>query len=683
MSVWNPRFAIQTTEEDMSRDSGCISEALKPSKEFIPKGDPGVFTVAQVRELEVQYGGVSAVKAPAQPFAPSPYPEDFFFPEYYAERGRRLVEIAPPLVKNREWNARNFDEIEAGIPFEKETLVLVKISKKIVKVCNFTVKIVAEIHHETLHGTEAYLLLELNSIKGCFSYQIRKSAFLNLAAKLRNDKPALRLYPYSGKQEAFFRVYLSQKMEEAEGHLPFNVIYGYAGWQQLISGAWHYFSGLDVRQCLAERCLADLSVVLPEEQLAADRFALHVLDLGDIFTMLPLFLHMHTGVLKRLFEEAGVPVLFILNLFGPTGIGKTMLMLLLFCLFTKDKRLANFTSSASGLERFFEQFHDAMAILDDMSSVIDADSRRLLERLLRQYCDGNGRITAARGSDGYRVNDMNFGLIMTAETLPEGGKQSSQLRFLNVPITALTLKDDVVREFKIRVIQNPKQGFASPLDIYMTRFIHYIESRFAELVHFIATYEPPPISTQFRRHEATYRVLVTEAQIILKYFVYARTLTEEQSHAIFAEHWLPTLQQLMQFNSQIGLQSDPVRVYLDTLQQGIGERMFLIADNRSVFEREANAFIGFWATETDGLKLFIDPDRSYQYVKAKFDRMRLIFTVAPRQLLQMLASAGLSEGYQRKDRKAPKPLKELRINGVSIKMLVLKWEAVQRYLAEK
>lgn len=426
--------------------------------------------------------------------------------------------------------------------------------------------------------------------------------------------------------------------------------------------------------------MVNLNVLSNEARAEADRFALKVLELGDIWSILPLYLHMHTGILKRLFDEAAVPILFIVNLVGPTNIGKTLLMQLLFCLYDLEKHMANFTSTASGIERFFEQFHDAMAVLDDLSSITDKIALRVLERLIRQYCDEHARIVAARGGAGYHTADLCFGLTMTSEAVLEGGRQSSLVRMIHVQMTAHTLADDVVKEFKERILYLPKRGILSPLDIYATSFTRYVEQHFDEIVSFIASYTPPSIATQFRRHDAVYRIMATEAQIVLRYFVARQVFTAEKADEIFTKQWLPILQGLIAYNTTLGQQADPVRVYLYTLQTGIGQKLLPVADSRPNFEASAETVVGYWESTLDGIALYLDPSRSYHWVTAQLEKSHCPFPVGSQELLQMIANKGLSKVYERKGRKMPKPLLERKINGITVKFLVLKWDAVQRYL---
>ena len=183
-----------------------------------------------------------------------------------------------------------------------------------------------------------------------------------------------------------------------------------------------------------------------------------------------------------------------------------------------------------------------------------------------------------------------------------------------------------------------------------------------------------------RRHEAVYRVLATEAAIILRYFTIKGVLDGAHAEKLFSEKWIPILQKLVEYNSHIGQDSDPVRVFFNTLQQGIGAKSLTFADDRNEYEKNTNSTVGFWDNAKEGKKLFVDPDRAYQFVKNQYDRMGLPFAVAPAQLWQLIANKNLSEFYVRKDRNKPKPLKEIKIGGVQVKMLVLRWDEVQKFL---
>ncbi len=671
--------SIEESSVKATEGVGSITAVSTPTRIFSPSEKAPVFAVANAVKLGNDTGSIQAVAVSQERYLPANCPPLFKTPDDYMAKGVRLISINPPAVIEEALISDDAD-IELGEPFERPDGVYVKTSaKKIARISNFSVRILSKVIMRTLRGDDRYYLLELRGKKLHKRYQISACAYLNLAAKLRRESPAYTLYPDSGKQEAYFKVYLSQLVEDAEGKLEEYIVYTYHGWQPVGLGQWHYFSGID-EQCNSAFSLIDLTSIPMDVQHASDVFAWHVLDIGNSFVMVPMFLHSHTGYLKRLFEEAGVPVRFIMDLCGPTGIGKTLLMELLFCPFMKAKQMVNFTSTSSGIERWFSQFHDRNAVIDDLSTVTNRATMSLHENILRQYCDDNARVVAARGGDGYKSADLCFGLTMTSETNMEGASQSSQLRKVSVPMTADSLIDDVVEEFKLHVLQEPKIGKISPLDIYVTSFIRFLESNFEEVVAFIRRFEPPPVSKKFRRHAAAYRVLATEAQIILRYFVGSSVLTEAQAQEIFMQHWIPLLQGLVNYNSSLGQQSDPVRVFLDTLSQDIAARIVVVADNRALFEHDANLAMGFWMQEKNGVKLVLDTDRAYQVVKSHFDKMRIPFTVAPNQLLQLIANRGLSEVYQRKNRKSPKPLKEFTINGIQMKLLVLRWDEVQHFL---
>lgn len=613
-------------------------------------------------------------------------PPSFKEPAEYAAMGRRLVNYGPlPSIETPLEGAlipAMAEYAKIGDVYEHNLELFLKCSeKKSIRIANFTVRIIRRILKVSLYGEpEKWLLLELVSRKRRQTYKILASRFLQLASKLAEDAPEFRIYPDSGKGVAHFKVYLSRQIEEFGELLDEQRIYTYHGWQ-CEQGHWRYYSGID-EGCESDVRLVDLSQISVEDQQRADAFIWHALDLGDPFVIVPLFVHIHSGVLYRLFAEAGRPIRFVFDLQGPTSIGKTTLMEMLGCHFDAKKRMATFQSTGKGVEKFAEEeHHDSLVILDDLSSAQDKAGKALLERILRGCCNGSGRIVSSKGGRSYEIADVAFSVMMTSEAKAEGLRQSSQYRILTVPMTAESLNREVVEEFK-GVLLTPKPGQVSPVDVHMTRFVRWSEGHFAELVRGIATSRTESLTFQTPRHEMTYCVFVAEAQIVMRYFVSVGVLGIEEAQKIFSEQWVPILTELIRFNEALGQESDPVKTFLEILIPGVQQMLIPVASNREAFEREPATFYGFWQKKVDGIRLVLDPVRVFQWTQRQFVALHREFPSTMDEILRKLAAKGASEGYVRNDRKNPKPLKVFKIAGASIKLLVLKWNDVEALLSK-
>lgn len=390
--------------------------------------------------------------------------------------------------------------------------------------------------------------------------------------------------------------------------------------------------------------------------------------------MIPMFLYKFVGVLAAPFQKAMRPINFILDICGPTGIGKTSVAQPFFNDFDPELSMVNFTATPSGIDRFIESKHDSITLLDDLSTILDCESRRTLERVLRQFCDSNGRVTAARDG-GYNRIEMRGGIVLTSETPLEGSRQSSMLRLLVLPATPNSFDPNLVPLLRTDMVQRRTEGGYSKMDIAMTAFIDYVTTNYEKIVYTAASYKTDAAPMKFRRLQTTYELLQLIAQVVFgfgqQYGVFS---ADECIH--FPEKLKNALLPIITYNTLLGQQADPMMLFLSTIVPAIDQKLLRIAPTKNVFAGQTATYMGYFETEDGCKKLKVDPHRIYEWVVQSFRKSNFRFSATLQEILKKLNDAKLSEGYAQKGH-AAKTLKQVTINGEKLSLLVLLWDDVR------
>lgn len=692
-------------EQETDRNGGHDDDTLmqRPPLRPMPGGITFQTGTPSEHSFRAPEGSVTETRFPAQrPGKPLEAPH-FYTEMTYSQMGRKMISTEPyhppcrsSIVSSPQ--AIPIDDLtgkEVGEVFPRGKSLWVKTGDTDARqITNFIVFLIGKTVKTGLHGEQdEYYDLRLESESQSVNYTINCKDYLGLQGKIEKDIRVMYVDSTSvQKASQFFRRYLAQLLEREMNCLAVRETVLFSGWYLEKNGKWRYLSQLD-SNCESTRRLADLACIPVNDQYAADQFALHVLDWGEPHVMVPVFLHSFSGILYKLFQSAGCPIRYILDLCGPTGLGKTLLMRLLYCPFDVERRMANFQSTPKGIELFCEQNHDSMAVLDDLSSMQDTKGKALLERLIRQYCDGNGRMFSTNAGRDLGYTDMSFGLAISTETPLDGFRQSSQLRLVTVEIRSGSLRN--LSTIKKALLSSPLSSstvahevapqssdaesswmYPDIWDVFLTRFIRYLEARWSQIVGFIASFEPPslPSGSQFRRFQEAYHVLSATARIVLRYFASMGTLPAEQEDVFVS--WTSVLQEVVRENEALGVESDPVKLFIETIIQGLAQKLFAVASSKNQYESNPTQYYGFWGQEPSE-HLILDPHRIFAWAEGQLSSAGIRFTAKPQELWRKLVSQDFSEGYEERGRKALRPLYPISINGKSIRMLVLrihKWQ---------
>ncbi len=591
--------------------------------------------------------------------------------DWYANTGRVLFPVGPQNEQKADVPVLNesctpFSENEAGY-------LLYDTGKTVHKIANFTVEIQSLRKVIALSGEKVMIRVCIHSATQDVIWSLPKSEWQSFITKLASEHPEFYLLADYPNAARVFKQYTGKLYEDSLNQLPEETFYETAGWYEQDDGKFHYVSGLDVN-CNSSRCLAPISSY--EEAKALWQYGQSVLQIGDLETLLPLFLQLHIGYTMAFFEKAGHPIQFILALVGPTGSRKTALARCLYCLFDNDE-VVNFTATDRAIELIAMSCHDSVFVLDDLSDVRDKNSDSKLNRFLRQVGDSAGRAKSSNGGRDVERVDTRFAVVVTAESSLDCLQQSGQLRTLEVQITPSTVDNAKLREFQNERSLAKMEKKSSLIERYISAYVRFLEDTSEECLRYIIRFEPAPLSMAFDRQAEIYRSLSITATLILRCGVYYGAITSSEADRMYREEWLPLLQGLMKKNELKGKTSNPVYMFVTALSQLRATKQMILAASRDVFQQNPTQYVGF----CDGGLVCLRPDKIYADVQAYWGQLGYRIEGSANDLFSRLLKAEISEGYEQKDH-APKKLKIITVNKEKMQILCICWEKAMQYIQE-
>lgn len=599
-------------------------------------------------------------------------------PEEYVMEGYAMNDNASAVTDPLDVAVKKSEDVHVidESPFiEKGTHLFMKTKKgDEILLANFTVSFKRIVRKCTLRGESIYYELILHKDDSTeLTIAISAAGYYNLPSVLtKGNHPDYRIGPSIPNNLQYFRDYLSRIFELSKHTLTTVKVYDYAGWQELESGKMHYFSALD-KGCSDNRALVrigNLSFTTVQESV---KWLFNLQALGEPTVMMPMFLYKFAGILAAPFAKAMHPINFILNICGPSGLGKTSVAQPFFGDFDRDLNMTNFSATSTGIERFIQSKHDGIALLDDLSSITDRESLRTLERVLRQFCDSNGRITAARDG-GYTRTKMRGGIVLTSETPLEGSRQSSILRLLHVPATYTSFDEKLVPMLREDALNRQMPNGYSNMDVAMTAFVAFITERYDEIVRAVATHTPDRIRVKFRRLQNVYTLFQLIDEVVCAFGDQYGVFSDEEKCRHF-QALQNAIFPVISYNTFLGQQSDPMMLFLNTIVPDIVQNLLNVAASKEQFASQMTGFIGYFEMEDGRTKLKVDPQRAFEWVIQRFRKSSFHFAATLQEVLKKLLDAGLSEGYAQKGH-AAKTLKQVTISGKKLSLLVLRWDDV-------
>ena len=517
---------------------------------------------------------------------------------------------------------------------------------------------------------ENFIEFQIQLKRTSHDFSIQTSEVQNFYRKMKRAIPAAYVFTDAGKGEESLREYIAEILEEKWPSLIEKEIYRTGGWWK-IGKRMMYLSGRD-ENCMSERRLADTKEC--NRQLVISR-AFGILDIAPRQTSVPVFLFSHSGYVKKLFAEAGVPIQFIFDLIGPTGSRKTSLVKVLFSLFqdiNQRGNFVNFSSTPRAMEIVGEKNVDGIVILDDLSDAMSSVQTEKFEKFLRSLCDQEGR---RRSTDGGRTLDIvetQFTAILTAESYFDDMPQSSKLRNIAQFIDENTICNTVLSRFQQDQRVQKNSGNHSSLELYMTIFIEWVGENWKELLHRLSGYVPNPIGIKYARLEEARRVLHGMAMLVLDFACAYGIYRGEDGRSVFYE-WTRYIDELILLNQNLCQSAAPEVMFLSALNDLISCGEFKISAGKADFERLPDFYCGFH----DGEFVKINPLRAFDSVRNYYLKAHQKFDFSANMIFSNLVSRGFSEGYKERNRTNSRPLKKVVINGQKMQFLCLKRAVLQ------
>ena len=588
------------------------------------------------------------------------------------EAGRLLLVVGDNTDVPME--SSNINHRQIGNFSEKDNIlytnILMQGERKKVRLANFTIEIVSQVIVLSIKEEKEELIIRVHSHSGNFDISVPKSSFISrFQDVLQKEYLQCRINTEIKNAKALFQQYLSSVYESSISTLNVQRHYTYSGWIKMpCQSSYHYMSNLD-SYCKSNLTLANISEL--NLQYVCN-LGWQVLNLGSLEVMVPLFLQMHAGVMAKIFEEADLNLQYIFAMVGITGSKKTSVAKQLFCLF--GNKGINFTATERAFELYTEQCWDFNVFIDDFSSAFNKEQSGKLENFIRQYCDTTGRSKSIKGGKEIETVNIRCGVTITAETRPTFLKSSSQLRILELRINKNTFDEKVLSEIQYKTKKADFEERPRELEIYLTGFIRFLEQHYWKLVEEFMLFRVSQEAINSERFRQVYRILLCIARTVLKFAVETQFLSIEQADDLFNQ-WQNIIYQLILYNDQVCAKVEPYKLFLIAISTGIAQRQILIADTREEFKEKADICFGYW--ESGFLK--IDAHRSYNFALT-FNK-NYGFNSTDNEIWNELLNKNISEGYEQKNHKA-KPLKLIKINDSSIKILCLNWSKVQQLINE-
>lgn len=523
----------------------------------------------------------------------------------------------------------------------------------------------ARVTVKTTGNEENYIEFQIQLKRSSHTFSIKSSEMEKFYKKMKQAIPAAYVFADAGKGEESLREYIAEILEEKWPAMIEKDIYRTGGWWK-IGKDMVYLSGRD-ENCLAERKLAETKGC--NRHLVISR-AFEVLEIAPRQISVPIFLFAHSGYVKKLFSEAGLPIQFIFDLIGPTGSRKTSLVKVLFGLFqdiNQRGNFVNFSSTPRAMEIVGEQNVDGVVILDDLSDAMSSVQIDKFEKFLRSLCDQEGR---RRSTDGGRTLDIvetQFTAILTAESYFDDMPQSSKLRNIAQFIDENTICNTVLSRFQEDQRVQKNSGNHSSLELYMTIFIEWVGENWKELLHRLSGYVPNPIGIKYARLEEARRVLHGMAMLVLDFACAHGIYRGEDGRSVFYE-WTRYIDELILLNQNLCQSAAPEVMFLTALRDLISCGELKISAGKADFERLPDFYCGFH----DGEFVKINPLRAFDSVRNYYLKAHQKFDFSANMIFSNLVSRGFSEGYKERNRTNSRPLKKVVINGQKMQFLCLK-----------
>lgn len=477
---------------------------------------------------------------------------------------------------------------------------------------------------------------------------IPKEQLDTLYSLLKKKFPEITFNADCGKAKELFKQYIAERYIQDKAAMKSTKVNKYPGWGKAFESK-KFHPGQNEN--------GDTLLALPNIDLN-DRYNLYdyglkLLKLAPIEVILPLFLHAHSGFVRKLFQEGCHPIQYVPTLIAPTGSRKTSLAKIFFLLFNHET-YASFNDTDRAIELVSTYYKDQTVIFDDCKLTNDKTLLAKFEKFIRPLSEGQGRAKSSdAGSRLERTQQMHTAII-TAESYPNELQQSSKLRLLPIFMTQKDVNNEVLTYFQDERALAKQHAEAVKLDKYMRLFIHYIEQHYDEIVRMVSKASPVYGLSQHARLNSMYQVQSLLAKIILNFGVWCNYHNQEQATMLY-QQWCSIIKGLVHENDTLCNDATPTTLFLRTLANGEAANEIAYAPDKATYWSNPDLYVGI----VHQSELILIPSPAYAYVERTCQRLGRRMEHTMDTIANRLRDEGISKGYGGSDRKKLRPYTKL------------------------
>lgn len=499
-----------------------------------------------------------------------------------------------------------------------------------------------------LEGCQSFYVIQVKTSLTETDVTIKKEQLDTLYSLLKKKFPEISFNADYGKAKELFKQYVAERYIQDKATMKTTRVNKYPGWGKIFE-AKRFHPGQDEN--------GDTLLALPNID-QNDRYNLYdygfkLLKLAPFEVVLPLFLHAHSGFVRKLFQEGTHPIQYVPTLIAPTGSRKTSLSKIFFLLFNHET-YASFNDTDRAIELVSTHYKDQTVIFDDCKLTNDKTLLAKFEKFIRPLSEGQGRAKSSdAGSRLERAQQMHTAII-TAESYPNELQQSSKLRLLPIFMTQKDVNNEVLTCFQDERARAKQYSKTAKLDEYMMLFIHYIEQHYDEIVLMIQKDSPVYGISQHARLNAMYQVQSLLAKIILNFGVWCNYHSKEQANMLY-QQWCNTIKGLVLENDTLCNDATPTTLFLRTLANGEASNEIAYAPDKATYWANPDLYVGIIHQS----ELILIPSPAYAYVEKTCLRLGRRIEHTMDTIANRLRDEGISKGYGGSDRKKLRPYTKL------------------------
>lgn len=477
---------------------------------------------------------------------------------------------------------------------------------------------------------------------------IKKEQLDTLYSLLKKKFPEISFNADCGKAKELFKQYIAERYVRDKATMKTTRVNKYPGWGKIFE-AKRFHPGQDENG----GTLLALPSINKNDRYNLYGYGLKLLELAPLGVVLPLFLHAHSGFVRKLFQEGSHPIQYVPTLIAPTGSRKTSLSKIFFLLFNHET-YASFNDTDRAIELVSTHYKDQTVIFDDCKLTNDKTLLTKFEKFIRPLSEGQGRAKSSdAGSRLERTQQMHTAII-TAESYPNELQQSSKLRLLPIFMTQKDVNNEVLSYFQDERALAKQRSEAAKLDEYMMLFIHYIEQHYDEIVLMVQKSSPVYDISQHARLNSMYQIQSLLAKIILNFGVWCNYYSQEQANIIH-QQWCNTIKGVVLENDSLCNDATPTTLFLRTLANGEAANEIVYAPDKATYWVNPDLYVGI-IYRSD---LILIPGPAYAYVERTCQRLGRRMEYTMDTIANRLRDEGISTGYSGSDRKKPRPYTKL------------------------